>query len=109
MRQMQTFQSSPAKKKTDVNIATHLICDGIADLYETAIIVTADSDLIPAINAVKKLKPKSGLSSHSRQIDIQKNCKICPRQGLSLGAHVTQKRSSGHNKARWTGGHCQTG
>jgi uncharacterized LabA/DUF88 family protein len=47
----------PQEKKTDVNIATDLICDAIADVYETAILVTADSDLVPAIQAVKKLKP----------------------------------------------------
>lgn len=47
----------PQEKKTDVNIATNLICDGIADLYDTAILVTADSDIIPAIQAIKKLKP----------------------------------------------------
>lgn len=47
----------PQEKKTDVNIATNLICDALDDLYETAILVTADSDLVPAIQAVKKLKP----------------------------------------------------
>ena len=47
----------PQEKKTDVNIATNLICDALADVYETAILVTADSDLVPAIQAVKKLKP----------------------------------------------------
>ena len=40
-----------------MNIATNLICDAIADLYETAILVTADSDIVPAVQAVKKLKP----------------------------------------------------
>jgi uncharacterized LabA/DUF88 family protein len=47
----------PQEKKTDVNIATNLICDALADVYDTAILVTADSDLVPAIQAVKKLKP----------------------------------------------------
>lgn len=48
----------PQEKKTDVNIATNLICDGLVDKYDTAILVTADSDVVPAIEAVKKLKPK---------------------------------------------------
>jgi uncharacterized LabA/DUF88 family protein len=47
----------PQEKKTDVNIATNLICDALADTYETAILVSGDSDIIPAIQAVKKLKP----------------------------------------------------
>ena len=47
----------PQEKKTDVNIATNLICDALGDKYDTAILVTADSDVVPAIEAVKKLKP----------------------------------------------------
>jgi len=47
----------PQEKKTDVNIATNLICDALGDKYETALLVTADSDIVPAIEAVKKFKP----------------------------------------------------
>ena len=47
----------PQEKKTDVNIATNLICDALGDKYDTAILVTADSDIVPAIQAVRKLKP----------------------------------------------------
>lgn len=47
----------PQEKKTDVNIATHLICDALEDRFDTAIIVSGDSDLSPAIEAVKRLKP----------------------------------------------------
>lgn len=48
----------PQEKKTDVNIATALICDALEDKYDTAIIVTGDSDLVPALEAVKSLKPQ---------------------------------------------------
>ena len=48
----------PQEKKTDVNIATHLICDAVADEFDTAILVTADSDLVPAVQAVHKLRPE---------------------------------------------------
>jgi hypothetical protein len=34
-----------------------LICDAFDNKYDTAIIVTGDSDLVPALEAVKKLKP----------------------------------------------------
>jgi uncharacterized LabA/DUF88 family protein len=47
----------PQEKKTDVNIATALICDALEEKYDTAIIVTGDSDLVPAIEAVKTLRP----------------------------------------------------
>ena len=47
----------PQEKKTDVNIAVNLICDAIEDRYDTALLITGDSDLVPAVEAVKKLTP----------------------------------------------------
>src|SRR5258708_31862839 len=37
------------------------ICDALADRYDTAILITGDSDIIPALDAVKKLKPEKRL------------------------------------------------
>jgi uncharacterized LabA/DUF88 family protein len=51
----------PQEKKTDVNIATAMICDALEDRYDTAIIVTGDSDLTPALGAVKRLRPDKRL------------------------------------------------
>ena len=45
------------EKETDVNIATALIEDAVEDRYDTAILVTGDSDLRPAVAAVKRLRP----------------------------------------------------
>ena len=45
------------EKQTDVNIALRLICDGIDDLYDRAVIVSGDTDLVPAIEAVHKMLP----------------------------------------------------
>lgn len=40
------------EKMTDVNIATHLIIDAFTDKYDTAILISGDSDLVPPIKAV---------------------------------------------------------
>lgn len=45
------------EKKSDVNIATQLIVDAFQDHYDTAILVSADSDLVPPILAVQELFP----------------------------------------------------
>jgi uncharacterized LabA/DUF88 family protein len=45
------------EKETDLNIATALIEDAVEDRYDTAILVTGDSDLRPAVAAVKRLRP----------------------------------------------------
>jgi uncharacterized LabA/DUF88 family protein len=47
----------PQEKKTDVNIATQLLCDAFHDRFDTALVVSGDADLVPPIEAVKKLFP----------------------------------------------------
>lgn len=45
------------EKETDVSLATALVEDAANDVYDKAIIVTADSDIGPAIAAVRRLRP----------------------------------------------------
>lgn len=45
------------EKMTDVNIAVQLLQDAITDSFDTALIISADSDLIAPIAAVRKLFP----------------------------------------------------
>ncbi len=49
------------EKMTDVNIAVELLSDAHRDLFETAIIVSADADLSPAIIAVNNLYPSKAV------------------------------------------------
>jgi uncharacterized LabA/DUF88 family protein len=46
------------EKKTDVNIAVELLLDVIDNKMDVAILVTADSDLVPAIEKTRKYNPK---------------------------------------------------
>lgn len=45
------------EKQTDVNIALNLVCDAMNDRYDRAVIVSADTDLIPVIEAVHRNAP----------------------------------------------------
>jgi uncharacterized LabA/DUF88 family protein len=45
------------EKQTDVNIAIHLFRLAIEDRFDTALIISGDSDLLPSIKAVKKTFP----------------------------------------------------
>lgn len=47
----------PQEKKTDVNIATQLMCDAYSDAFDTAIIISGDADLVPPVSAVRQLFP----------------------------------------------------
>lgn len=42
------------EKMTDVNIATHLLLDAFEDKYDTAILISGDSDLVPPVKAIHK-------------------------------------------------------
>ena len=53
------FESQvPNEKMTDVNIAVELIADAVQDAYDTALLISGDSDLTPAIRKVKELFPR---------------------------------------------------
>jgi len=51
------FYNTREEKQTDVNIALRVICDGINDLYDRAVIVSGDTDLVPAVEAVHRILP----------------------------------------------------
>lgn len=70
------FQRLVAKEKmTDVNIATELVSDAYENLYDTAILVSGDADLTPAVRKVLALPgkrivvafPPKRVSQHLRQ------------------------------------------
>lgn len=46
------------EKETDVSIAAALIEDAVLDRYDTALLISADSDLCPAIVTMKRLCPE---------------------------------------------------
>ena len=46
------------EKETDVNIAVALVEDAVRDSYDTALLISGDSDLRPAIAAVRRLRPE---------------------------------------------------
>jgi len=50
------FQSHE-EKKTDINIAITLLADGMTDKFDTALILSGDSDLTPVIAKLKTFRP----------------------------------------------------
>jgi uncharacterized LabA/DUF88 family protein len=47
------------EKETDVSIAVSLLEDGVAGRFDTALLLSADSDLCPAVRALKRLRPQA--------------------------------------------------
>ena len=47
----------PQEKKTDVNIATQILCDAYTNAFDIAIIISGDADLVPPVAAVRDSFP----------------------------------------------------
>jgi uncharacterized LabA/DUF88 family protein len=66
------------EKETDVSLSVSLLEDGINRLYDTALIVSADSDMSPAIRALRRLLPGvrvvAALPPNRRSFGLQTVC-----------------------------------
>jgi hypothetical protein len=47
----------PNEKQTDVNIAVRMLADAFSNLFDIALLVSADSDLCPAVSTIRRLFP----------------------------------------------------
>jgi uncharacterized LabA/DUF88 family protein len=45
------------EKESDVSLAVSLVEDAATDVYDVAVVISADSDLCPALRAAKRLRP----------------------------------------------------
>lgn len=104
------------EKQTDVNIAMYLFREALEDNYDTAIIVTNDTDLVSAIHMVKNTFPKKKIGvlfpigrwaselntacDFVRKIEEKhlRKCQLPDTVILSSGIALTRPR-------RWTNGH----
>lgn len=66
------IHTSSQEKMTDVNIAVELMKDAFQNRFDTAILLSADSDLVPPIQSILMLFPKKGLLSLSRPLVLLK-------------------------------------
>ncbi len=48
----------PTEKMTDVNIATEMLTDAFQDRFDTALLISADSDLLAPVKAIRRLFPE---------------------------------------------------
>ena len=61
-RSCRTTWTTYAEKETDVNIAVTLVEDSALQRYDTALVVSADSDLCPAVRSAKRLHRASNVA-----------------------------------------------
>jgi uncharacterized LabA/DUF88 family protein len=58
--------TSYEEKETDVNISVALMEGAALDAYDTALLISGDTDLRPAIASVKRLQPEKRFSRRFR-------------------------------------------
>lgn len=49
------------EKETDINIALNLVLDGVDDRYDTAKLLSVDSDLVAAVREAKQRQPSKNI------------------------------------------------
>lgn len=100
------------EKETDVNIAVGLVSDAALGAMDSALIVSADSDLAPAVRTVKKLNPNIFVAaafppkrfSNELKSLMPNSFKIGPAKirGASLPVKVTDGARTFTRPAKWT-------
>jgi hypothetical protein len=68
--------TSHEERETDVNVAIHLVHDALTDRFDRSILISADSDLVPAVelvrsfNGTKEISPIAppGRFAHARDL-----------------------------------------
>ena len=73
------------EKMTDVNIATHLLTDAFTDIYDTAILISGDSDLVPPIKAVHQYFPGKAISVFFPPERHNNTVALAAKGSMSLG------------------------
>lgn len=69
----------PHGKKTDVNIATEMLLDAFDNKFEKALLISADADLVPPIQAIRSKYPTKSIvvgfppSRHSVELETAAN------------------------------------
>jgi uncharacterized LabA/DUF88 family protein len=79
------------EKMTDVNIATEMLSDAFEDKFHTALLISADSDLVPALRALKRLFPKKRVIVFFPPGRFSAQLKNTADQQLSIGRGTLAK------------------
>jgi uncharacterized LabA/DUF88 family protein len=109
------------EKMLDTHIATDLIGDATFDVYDIALIVSEDSDFIPAVDFVQEMRNKQvihvGFGGHSNElrskcrhrIDLGRDRLFRRMQRVGNGAETATAASGPSASARSPGGRRQGG
>lgn len=79
------------EKETDVNIAVHLVSDAAMGASEAAIIVSADSDLVPAVRAAHAMNPTLFIAAAFPPARYSNELKTLMPSSFHIGAQLIKR------------------
>lgn len=82
------------EKMTDVNIAIEMLNDAYQDRFDTALLISADSDLRAPYRLSGRSSPRNGSSPPSRRRGVPTNSARQPTEASPLDARSSSTRSS---------------
>lgn len=90
----QKWFQMPEEKRTDVNIAVFMLEDAYQNACDQMIIFSGDSDLVPAINMVRKRFPAKKIIVYVPSRDPVRGAPV----ELRTAAHVNRTLPRGHER-----------
>ena len=76
------------EKQTDVNIAITILRDAFQNIFDTAVIISADSDLLPAVAMVHSTFPEKEIGIMfpigSNSFELRQHADFCPKMPQKL-------------------------
>ena len=79
------------EKMTDVNIATEMLSDAFENKFDTALLISADSDLVPTVNAIKRLFPEKQIITYFPPGRFSAQLKNVADQQFTIGRRTLAK------------------
>lgn len=79
------------EKMTDVNIAVHMLTDAMDDLYDMAMLISGDSDLVPPITAVHLKFPTKRVIVAFPPNRVNNSVKKVSNANLIIGKQVLKR------------------
>jgi uncharacterized LabA/DUF88 family protein len=82
----------PEEKHTDVNIGIHMVSDAYKDVCDIFVLISGDSDLVPALKMIKMISPKKTIIVYIPDAEADGNTTSI------RGAAVELRQSSDKNR-----------
>lgn len=87
-------------KGCDIAIATRMVADAAADLYECCFLFTSDADFLPAIEAVRRMGKVVWVFGYASVLPVRSPYLYIPDRFIDLRSHLKSALQSKHGQIK---------